>query len=335
MAETAIAATDVVTVFGGSGFIGRHAVRALAKRGWRVKVAVRRPDLAFHLQPLGRVGQIYAVQANLRYPELIAAAVRGSSAVVNLVGVLSETGQQSFDALQATGAGQVAAAARAAGVKTFVQMSAIGADADSASDYARTKAEGEAAVREVYPDAAILRASIVFGPEDQFFNRFAALARMMPVLPLIGGQTKFQPVYVGDVAEAIARTASGGGTPGSAYELGGPEVRTMRELLTYVCKVIGRRRPLLPIPFGLAHYVPALATEMANFLLLGAFPKMLLTTRDQVELLRHDNVVSPQAAQGGRTLQGLGIEPTAIDLVVPDYLWRFRRTGQFERRQAI
>ena len=217
----------LVTVFGGSGFIGRHTVRALAKRGYRVRVAVRRPDLAFHLQPLGNVGQIHAVQANLRYPTSIAAAVEGADAVVNLVGLLHESGRNSFEAVQAFGAGAVARAARAASATQFIQVSAIGADAASSADYARTKAKGEAAVREAFAEAVTLRPSIVFGPEDDFFNRFAAMARLSPFLPLVGGgETRFQPVFVGDVAEAIARGVDGALKPGATYELGGPEIIT-------------------------------------------------------------------------------------------------------------
>ena len=234
----------IVTVFGGSGFIGRHLVRALARDGWRVRVATRRPDLAFHLQPLGRVGQINAVQANVRYPDSLAAALRGAEAAVNLVGILAPWGKQTFDSVQAEGAGAVARAVAAAGIANFVHMSAIGADARSNSAYARTKAEGEAAVLSALPSATILRPSVVFGPEDQFFNRFAAMARLMPALPLIGGgKTKMQPVYVGDVAEAGARLLRGQGEAGAIYELGGPAVRTMRELLEYVLATIQRRAP--------------------------------------------------------------------------------------------
>jgi uncharacterized protein YbjT (DUF2867 family) len=216
-----------------------------------------------------------------------------------------------------------------------VHMSAIGADRGSDSMYARTKAEGEAAVRDAFPEAVIVRPSVVFGPEDDFFNRFAALARIMPVLPLIGGgTTRLQPVFAGDVAEAVALAVEGSAPAREPYELGGPEVRTLREIFTYVCAVTGRKRLFAPIPFGVAHYVPALATEIADTLSLGFFPKLLLTTRDQVRLLRHDNVVSPEAVQQRRTLEGLGVNPTAIEAVVPDYLYRFRKTGQFDRQAA-
>lgn len=211
----------LVTIFGGSGFLGRHLTQALAKRGWRVRAAVRRPDLAGHLQPLGMVGQIHAVQANLRYPDSVARAVAGADAVVNLVGILHEGGRQTFSAVQAQGPRIVAEAAAKAGVESLVQVSAIGADANSPADYARSKAAGEAATLAAFPTAVIMRPSIVFGPEDQFFNRFADMARFLPFLPLIGGgETKFQPVYVGDVAEAIARALEGAAKPGATYELG-------------------------------------------------------------------------------------------------------------------
>jgi uncharacterized protein YbjT (DUF2867 family) len=323
----------LVTIFGGTGFVGRHVVRALAKQGWRIRVAARRPYLAGHLQPAGRVGQIHAVQANLRFPASVAAALRGSDAVVNLVGILSESGQQSFDAVQGFGARAVARAAREAGVRTLVQMSALGADPTSDSDYARSKAAGEAAAFEFFPEANVLRPSLVFGPEDDFFNRFAAMARVSPILPLIGGgETRFQPVFVGDVAEAVAKALAGETKPGAIYELGGPEVKTFRELMEYVCATTGRKRLLAPVPFGGAHYL-ALGTELASKLSLGLFPAMLTTTRDQVRLLKRDNVVSAQAAAEGRTLEALGIEAEAIESVVPSYLYRFRKSGQFERQR--
>ena len=325
---------QLVTVFGGSGFVGRHVVRALVKRGYRVRVAVRRPDLAGFLQPLGTVGQIHAVQANLRYPDSVSAAIRGADAVVNLVGILQESGRQSFSGVQANGARAIAQACAALGVTRLVQVSAIGADAGSASAYARSKAEGEAGVLAAVPGAVILRPSIVFGPEDGFFNRFASLARMLPVLPVIGGgETKFQPVFVGDVAEAVARAVDGAAAAGTIYELGGPEVKSFRELLAYICEVTGRKRVLAPLPFPLAR-LQARAMEIADMLTLGLVPNELKLTRDQVTLLESDNVVSSAAIAEGRDFAGLGIAPTSVEAVVPSYLWRFRKTGQFDTARA-
>lgn len=312
----------LVTIFGGSGFVGRHVVRALCKRLYRIRVAVRRPDLTGHLQPLGRVGQIHAVQANLRHPASIEAAVHDADVVINLVGILFERGAQRFTALHVAGADAIAraAAARRAGM---VHMSAIGADANSTSAYARTKAAGEQAVLAAAPAATIFRPSIQFGPEDDFFNRFAALARVLPALPLIGGgTTRFQPVFVGDVATAVADAVDGKTRPGTIYELGGPEVFTFKELMQFVLTTIERNRLLLPLPFPVAK----LQAQVLQFL-----PKPLLTP-DQVELLRYDNVVSEDARREGRTLEGLGIDPTAIAAVVPSYLWRFRKSGQFHNR---
>jgi NADH dehydrogenase len=321
---TEIPAETLVTVFGGSGFLGRHVVRALARRGYRVRNAVRRPDLAGHLQPLGRVGQIHSVQANLRYPASVEAAVRDADAVINLVGILFERGKQRFEAVQAEGAGEVARAAAAQGAR-LVHVSALGADADAPSLYARTKAAGEAAVLAALPGATIFRPSIVFGPEDDFFNRFAALARVSPVLPLIGGgETKFQPIFVGDVAQAILKAIEGAARGGTIYELGGPEVKTFKALMEYVLAVTERRRLLVPLPFALAR----LQAKVLQFM-----PKPLLTP-DQVELLRRDNIVSQAAQAEDRTLGALGIEGATIEAIVPTYLWRFRKTGQFRRRVA-
>jgi NADH dehydrogenase len=314
----------LVTVFGGSGFIGRYVVRALAKRGWRVRAAVRRPDLAGHLQPYGVVGQIQAVQANLRprYRWSIERAFEGADAVVNLVGILAETGKQTFDSVQARGAGLVAEATAAAGIQTLVHGSAIGADAASASAYSRSKAAGESAVFEAVKGAVVMRPSIVFGPEDEFFNRFAAMARLSPVLPLIGGgHTKFQPVYVIDVAEAFALAVDGKAKAGAVYELGGPEVKSFRELMEMMLEVVGRKRLLLDIPFGLASLQGRILQNLPGSLL----------TEDQVESLKVDNVVSAAAIAEGRTLEGLGITPLSLGAVLPSYLWRFRTRGQFER----
>lgn len=322
----------LVTVFGGSGFVGRHVVRELANRGWRVRVACRRPDLAFFLQPLGRVGQVVAIQANVRDARSVAAAVQGADAVVNLVGVLAESGRQSFEAVHGFGAGLIGKAATEAGIRSVVHVSAIGADLESSAAYARTKARGEAAIREAAPDTIIFRPSIVFGPEDGFFNRFAAMARIMPVLPLVGADTKFQPVFVGDVATAIADALGGKAKAGATYELGGPEVATFRELVAYVCDVTGRKRLLAPLPFG-AGRAMALVTEIVSKLSLGLFPAMLTTTRDQVEMLRTDNVVSEAARAEGRTLEGLGVETESFRAIAPTYLWRYRATGQYDSRK--
>jgi NADH dehydrogenase len=285
-----------------------------------VRAAVRRPDLAGFLQPLGAVGQIHAVQANVRNRASIDRAVAGSDMVVNLVGILYEAGRQSFDAVQSFGPGAIAASASAAGAARMVHVSAIGADAESQSQYARSKAIGEAAVLKAFPEAVILRPSIVFGPEDDFFNRFAGLARIAPVQPLVGGgKTRYQPVFDGDDAEAVARAVDGRLTPGTVYELGGPEVRTFRELLEYILAETGRHRLLAPLSFGMARM-------KAQFLQL--LPKPLLTV-DQVRLLEHDNVVSEAAIAENRTLEGLGIDPTAIETVVPTYIARYRKAGQF------
>jgi uncharacterized protein YbjT (DUF2867 family) len=315
----------LVTVFGGSGFVGRHVVRALAKQGWRVRVAVRRPDLAGHLQPMGGVGQIMPLQANLRYPDSVMRAVQGADAVVNLVGILFESGRQSFDSVQTEGPRAIAMAAAKAGITNLVHLSAIGADAQSPAAYARSKAAGEAAVLEHVPSAIIMRPSIVFGPEDNFFNQFATLARYLPALPLIGGgETKFQPVYVGDVAEAVALALAGKAKPGTVYELGGPDVRSFRQILEYILAETGRKRPLIPIPFPIA--------ELQGKI-LGMLPKPLLT-RDQVLMLKSDNVVSDAAQSEGRTLEGLGIKPDSVEAIVPSYLYRFRAAGQFEREKS-
>jgi len=315
----------IVTVFGGSGFIGRHLVRALAADGFRVRVATRRPDLAYHLQPLGKVGQVHAVQANIRFPESLAAALRDADAAVNLVGILAETGQQKFDSVQAQGAAAVAEAVKNAGISNFVHVSAIGADANSRSAYARSKALGEAAVLAATPQAGILRPSVVFGPEDDFFNRFASMARLMPALPLVGGgETRLQPVSVGDVAEAAVRLLKGAGKPGTIYELGGPSIRSMREIMEFVLEVTQRKRFLAPISFSLASAIAGLTQPLAVLL-----PPEFALTRDQVELLKSDNVVSAAAEAEGRTLKGLGIEPATMEAIVPQYLYRFRKSGQF------
>jgi NADH dehydrogenase len=335
MTETLDPKDRIVTVFGGSGFLGRYLVRALARDGWRIRVASRRPDLAYNLQPLGRVGQIHAVQANIRYPESIAAALNGAEAAVNLVGILSPWGKQTFDSVQAEGAATVAKAVAAAGISNFLHFSAIGADAASASGYARSKAQGEASVLAAIPSAKILRPSVVFGPEDDFFNRFAFMAQVLPVLPLIGGgETKLQPVYVGDVADAGARLLRGEGKAGAAYELGGPSVKTMREIMEFVLATTHRKAFLAPLPFGLAGNIGAVV-ETLNRLLLGLLPQELVFTADQVELLRQDNIVSAQAVAEGRTLAGLGLTPESVEAIVPTYLYRYRKNGQFADQRAV
>ena len=315
----------LVTVFGGSGFLGRNVVRALCKRDYRVRVAVRRPELAGHLQPLGKVGQIHAVQANLRYPASVEAAMRDSHVAINLVGILTESGAQTFDAVQGTGAGAVAKAAAAIGAR-MVHVSALGADENSESRYARAKAAGEKAVFSAIPSATVLRPSVVFGPEDQFTNRFAALARMSPALPLIGGgATRMQPVYVGDIATAVADAVDGKTKSGATYELGGPEVLTMREIMEIILATTERNRMLVSLPFGLAK-LKAMFLQFA--------PGALKLTPDQVTLLRSDNVVSDAAKSAGLTLEGLGIVAESLEAVAPQYLWRFRAAGQFQKKSA-
>lgn len=311
----------LVTIFGGSGFLGRNVVRALCKRDYRIRVAVRRPELAGYLQPSGKVGQVHIVQANLRYPASVEAALRDSDAVINLVGILAEGGGQTFDAVQAKGAETVAKAAAAVGAR-MIHVSAIGADAESPSRYAKAKAAGEAAVMAAVPSATIFRPSVMFGPEDQFTNRFAALARLSPVLPLIGGETKMQPVYVGDVATAIADAVDGKAKAGATYELGGPEVLTMREIIEAIVRIADRKPMLVPLSFGLARL-------QAAFLQFA--PGALKLTPDQVTLLERDNVVSDAAKAAGLTLEGLGITPDALEAIAPQYLWRFRPAGQFQR----
>ena len=314
---------SLATVFGGSGFLGRHAVRELARHGWRIRAAVRRPDLAGHLQPMGGVGQIMAVQANVRFPDSVQRAAEGATAVVNLVGILASTGAQTFEAVHVKGARAAARAAREAGAKAFVHVSAIGASSKSAAAYARTKAAGEAAVLQEFPAAIILRPSLVFGPEDQLFNRFAAMARLSPVLPLIGGgRSTFQPVYVGDVASAIALSCAGKARPGGVYELGGPEVISFRQLLDRTLAWCGRKRFYARIPFSLAKL---------GALLTAPLPASLRPlTVDQIRMLQIPNVVSAAAGADGRTLAGLGVrQARSMESVVPEYLESFRPNGQF------
>ncbi len=314
-------APRVITIFGGSGFIGRHVVRRLARQGWIIRLAVRDPDRAKFLRPLGDVGQITPIAVPLQDADAVAAAVAGTEAVVNLVGVLYERGRQSFKAVHVDGAQAIASAAAAAGVKSLVHISAIGADPEAAADYARSKGYGERLVREAMADAVICRPSLVIGPEDDFFNRFALYARLSPFLPLIGGgHTRFQPVYVGDVADAIVRALGTPAARGQTYELGGPSVYSFAELMELLLSEIGRRRLLLPVPFWLAEI-------LAVFLELLPVPPL---TRDQVRLLRRDNVVS----EGGLTLCDLGVAATAIEVVLPTYLARHRPGGRADRLRS-
>ncbi len=314
---TAIPSDSLVTIFGGSGFLGRHIVRALANDGWRIRAAVRKPNTAHFLLPMGRVGQIQLLKANVRDEVAVDAALKGAHAAINLIGILSQSGSQNFHALHAEAAERIAQRAAAHGITRLLHVSALGASLDSPSLYARTKAEGEEGVRRAFPGATIFRPSIVFGPEDDFFNRFAWLARLSPVLPLIGGgHMTFQPVYVGDVAEAAKRVLNDTGTAAKTYELGGPEVMTFKAVMQLVLKETHRKRFLVPVPFAIARIQAAV---------LGLLPKPLLTL-DQLRLLERDNVVS----EGALTLKDIGILPTAAEAIVPSYLWRFRKHGEFE-----
>lgn len=315
----------IVTVFGGSGFVGRNVVRELAKRGYRIRVAVRRPDLAFHLQPLGDLGQIKAIQANIRYRWSIDEAVKGADIVINLVGTFDAGGKNNYDAVQEFGARAIAEASRAANAK-LIHVSAIGADEESSSGYAQSKAAGERAVLETIKSAIVFRPSVIFGQEDEFFNRFAAMATISPFLPLIGGgHTKFQPVYVGDVATAIAKAADGDVKGGKIYELGGPQVASFRECLDLMQNVIDRKRTYLPLPWFVAS---AMAT------LTGWLPGAPITS-DQVKMLKSDTIVSQEAIRQKRTLEGLGITPTQMEAILPSYLVRFRPNGQFTRKGEV
>jgi NADH dehydrogenase len=321
--------SKIVTVFGGSGFLGRHVVQALARRGYRVRPAVRRPDLAGFLQPLGMVGQVMPVQANLRFPWSVAKASDGASAVVNLVGILAPKGRQTFEAVQADGARAVAEATANQGAK-LVHISAIGASPGGATPYQRSKAAGEQAALAV-PGSVVIRPSVIFGPEDDFFNRFAGLAQILPMMPLIGaGKTRFQPVFVNDVAEAIARAVDGEIAGGKIYELGGPQVLSLQEIMSYVLKETGRNRPFMPFPLAAAQ-IQAGIVEFVDKLTFGKIPRPLVITRDQLRMLGEDNIVSVTAKTEGRTLEGIGITPASHEAIVPSYIWRFRKYGQYER----
>ncbi len=312
----------LVTIYGGSGFVGRYIARRMAKEGWRVRVAVRRPNEALFVKPYGAVGQVEPVLCNIRDDASVRAVMQGADAVVNCVGILNRSGKNTFDAVQADGAARIARIATQMGAPHLVQISAIGADTESSSAYARTKGEGEAAVLAAYPGAVILRPSIIFGPEDGFFNRFAGMSRLGPVLPVVGADTRFQPVYVDDVAAAAVLGVTGRAAPG-IYELGGPEVATFRALMEKMLRVIQRRRLVLNVPFVVAQAM-GFGFDMLQALTLGLFNNGLLT-RDQVRNLRLDNVVAP----GARGFADLGLTPTSMDSVLPEYLWRYRPSGQY------
>lgn len=315
--------SKLVTIYGGSGFVGRYIVGALAKEGYRIRVAVRRPELASHLQPLGDVGQIHAVQANLRDDASVLRAAEGASILINLVGILYQSGKQSFKDIHTHGGARVAQAAKTVGASKFIHVSAIGADSRSQANYAKTKGRAEQAILDIFPDSIILRPSIVFGPEDGFFNLFAGLASFVPILPLIGGgKTRFQPVYVADVADATQMCCSGKATPGTIYELGGPDIYSFKELMQKTLDFSGRSGLLVPLPFFMA--------KIQAFF-LGLLPKPLLTI-DQVKLLKSDNVVSAQAISEKRTFEGLGITTLgSVDTIVPTYLEQYKPKGQYSR----
>lgn len=315
--------SKMVTIYGGSGFVGRYIARRMANEGWRVRVAVRRPNEAMFVKPYGVVGQVEPILCNIRDDASVAAAMQGADAVVNCVGVLNELGKNEFDAVQTEGAERVARLAARHGVARMVHLSAIGANAEADSDYARTKAEGEAAVLAHMPGAVILRPSVIFGTEDQFFNRFAAMTRLGPFLPLVGAETRFQPVYVDDVAQAAVQGVLGQAAAGT-YELGGPEVKTFRALMQQMLEVIHRRRIILGVPFWIGKIMAGIL-DIMKFVSFQLFPNHILT-KDQLKNLRHDNVVS----EGVKGFAELGIEPAALDSVLPEYLWKFRPAGQYD-----
>ena len=314
--------SKLVTIYGGSGFVGRYVARRMAKEGWRVRVAVRNPNEAIFVKPYGVVGQVEPVLCNIRDDASVAAVMQGADAVVNCVGILAESGKNKFDAVQHEGAERIARLAAEAGIERMVLVSAIGADEKSDSQYAVSKALGEQGVLAHMPNAMIVRPSIVFGPEDEFFNRFAAMSRMGPILPVVGAATNFQPVYVDDVAQAVVMGVLGKASDGM-YELGGPEVHTFKELMGEMLRVIRRRKLVVNIPFPVAD-VMAFGFSVAKVLSLGLIAPAI--TSDQVRNLRRDNVVSDDA----KTFVDLGIAPTALVSVLPEYLWRFRPSGQYD-----
>lgn len=320
--------SELVVVFGGSGFVGKHVVRALAKRGYRVRVPMRRPHLGHDLRVLGDVGQVQLTQANVRFPDSVDNALEGAEAVVNLVAVLYENGRQNFEALHVEGARVIAEAAAKRGIKRLVHVSALGA-APKGARYARTKYRGERAVLDAAPTAAILRPSIIFGPGDNFFNRFAQMATLAPALPLIGGgKTKFQPVFVGDVADAVCAALAKPEAQGRVYELGGPRTYTFKQLLQFITKEISRPRTLMPLPFVFAHPM-GLVLDWVFKLIPFADPPI---TGDQVTMLHKDNIVGADPA--ALKIEDLGVAPLeSIEAIVPAYLWRFRPYGQFQTKQ--
>jgi NADH dehydrogenase len=314
--------SKLVTIYGGSGFVGRYIARRMAKQGWRVRVAVRRPNEAMFVKPYGSVGQVEPVLCNIRDEASVAQAMAGADAVVNCVGILNEFGKNQFDAVQHEGAARIARLAAKAGIDRMVHISAIGADEESESEYAQSKAQGEAAVLAYLPDALILRPSVIFGPEDEFFNRFASMSRLGPVLPTVGGNTKFQPVYVDDVAQAAVKGVLGEAS--GVYELGGPDVASLKEWLGEMLTVIHRRKLIVNLPFFVGRLM-AFGLDLAQSISFGLIENKQLT-RDQVTLLKSDNVVS----EGAQGLEALGIKATPAAAVLEDYLWRFRPSGQYD-----
>lgn len=314
--------SKLVTIYGGSGFVGRYVARRLAKAGWRIRVACRNPNDAMFVRPYGTVGQVEPVFCNIRDDASVRSVLQGADAVVNCVGILAETGANGFEAVQHEGAERIARIAAEEGVGRMVHVSAIGADEDSDSEYSQTKALGEDGILAHMPDAVILRPSIIFGAEDDFFNRFAGMTRLGPILPIAGADTKFQPVYVDDVAQAVAMGVTGDATPG-IYELGGPDINTFRELMEQMLEVICRRRLVFGMPFWMANAIATVSWAVQG-ISLGLVPAQI--TNDQVANLRRDNVVS----DGAHGFEALGIAPTSLEAVLPEYLWRFRPSGQYE-----
>lgn len=323
-------ANKIAVVFGASGFVGRHVVRELASRGWRVRAAVRKPSAANYLKPLGKVGQIEIVQANIRYRPSINMALSGANAVVNLVGTFDTFGQNDMEELHAAGARNIAEMATKAGIEQIVHISAIGANPRGDAEYARTKAQGEEAFREYAPSAVILRPSVIFGPQDELFNRFGAMAQIAPALPLIGGgKTRFQPVYVDDVADAVAEALENPEHRGRVFELGGPEIVTFKEMMELLLAMIGRKRLLLPLPFAMAGIMGSVGGVVSRL----PFIEAPITT-DQVKMLKTDNIVGLTNEPVG-TLEDLGIQPETMESILPTYLYKFRKQGQFSPETVI